>query len=120
MAIKAKADSARQNENDEDEDDIDNFSDINSQDESLVRERKEKNGLRKGMKSMASALISKAGTMIQTPVSALTALGRTNTTPFGDEELTSPIEVREETTTLPSGSAVALTKAGDDKMSDDE
>ena len=119
VAIKARADSARQNENGNDDDDLEDFSDINSQDEALVRERKEKSGLRRDMKNLAQNLMSKANNLIQTPVSALTALGRTNTVPFADD-LKSPLEVRGEKAKSGTLAEDDAGTKGDDKMSDDE
>ena len=47
-----------------DEDDLDKFSDINSQDDALTREKKERQGLRKGVKNLASNLVSGAKSLI--------------------------------------------------------
>ena len=112
-----KADSARNNEVDAEDDDLDKFSDINSQeDDDPTRERKENNGMRKGMKTFASNLMTKATSMIQTPVSAFTALGRANTTPFTEE---AAFEAKEEKKDIKSSNGV--TKGdGDEKMSEDE
>ena len=60
-----------------DEDDLDKFSDINSQDDALTRERKEqqRQGLRKGVKNLASNLVSGAKSLIQTTSQAVVGMG---------------------------------------------
>ena len=59
---------------------MDNFSDINSQDDALTREKKEQSqGLRSGLLNMKTQIVTKASSLIQTTGSALVNLTRNAT-----------------------------------------
>ena len=107
------ADKTRNNEGDADEDDLEKFSDINSQeDDARTRERKEKQSLRKSIKGLGLNLMNKANSLIVTPVSALTALGRTIITPF---DASPSYDTRDEKKV-----GGGKKEDGDEKMSEDE
>jgi len=100
------------------DDDLDSFSDINSQDDALTRERKEnKFGLRKGIKTLATNLAGKANLLIQTTGSAMASLSKIKSSPPGAndadlEDVKDPSDVEAMT---PSG-----LNDDPDKMSEDE
>ena len=99
------------------ENDLDSFNEINSQDDALTREQKEKQANSGGVKNIASNLVNKANLLIKTTGQALT-MSKAKSSPNA-ANLLSP-DTFKDPSLLGAIEAQTPTNNDPDKMSEDE